>query len=113
MGAVKPTAYDLSRYQRLIGVEDGRVTGKFLVLGGLRRNASYVTTVEVTAWYDDEHRNGMVFYSDDFTVKAEKGEVGFPRVPSDNHRALVEELADEFKAAVLAVAREFERGWAR
>jgi len=103
-------AYDLSRYQRLIGVEGGRVTGKFEVVGGLRkREELWITTVDVVVWHDDEHHSGIVFYSNDFTTSVKDGEVGKPVARGENKQAVVESHWDDFVAALLAVADEFER----
>lgn len=98
--------YDLSRYQRLVGVEGGLVTGTFAVLlpvGGRDRTV-WVRTHDVTVWHDPEHRSGRVLYSGDLTGSVQGGVAEISehmigaRVRDD-----VLAVKDEMKAALVAV----------
>lgn len=58
-------AFDMSRYQRLIGVSDGPVTGTFKVSPPLHSGHGTVESHDVVIW--DEDRGGLVLHSNDMT----------------------------------------------
>jgi len=100
-------AFDLSKYQRVIG-SDGRVSGSWKVLGGVGRDPEhlYITPIDVTV-YDETRSWGRVFYSGDFTLTVQDGvvELSGPRDESKMHD--IRDAQTEFDATVLMVADVF------
>lgn len=96
-----PKAFDMSKYQRIVGVSDGRISGKFAVLLPVGEGkGAWVTPIDVTI-YDTDRRFGIVFYSDDFTANV--GEfVSIGRVTASKRHDL-DEVREELEATLLAV----------
>lgn len=102
-------AYDMSRYQRLIAVENGRVTGTFKASWSLRHRPEEVLIhpVDVTVW--DEHRHsGRVLHSgDDLTAWVRSGEVEIPEhMIREAVKFDVLDAIDEMKLALRLVAEK-------
>ena len=101
------SAYDLSRYQRLIGVDGGRVTGTFWAttpVGGKDRS-TIVETVDVLVWHDDEHTSARVLRSGDLSASIQDGDVDLRlHMIADDRRADVQDAWDEMVDALSAVA---------
>lgn len=106
-------AYDLSRYQRLIGVESERITGTFKVLlpvGG-RRATVHVTPVEVRIWDSPEKHSGRILHYPDFTAFVDGEDVSIPlHMVNSDKRADVQEAMDELERVLLAVAERAKEG---
>jgi hypothetical protein len=67
-------AFDLTRFQRLVAVEGGLVTGTFAVMPATRaERESWVKAYDVVLWSDDEHSSGLVLYSNDLTCAVRDG----------------------------------------
>lgn len=102
-------AYDMGRFQRLVGVESPRVTGMFRVLSMKdEREESLVWPIEMTIWMgpkSDRRNWGRTYGPDDFSAIVKHGEVNLDpeQVPKDK-RAEVEDALDDVKAAILAAA---------
>ena len=103
-------AFDMSKYQRVIGSE-GRVSGKWCVSGGVGRNPDhlYVTPIDVTV-FDETKSWGRVFYGGDFTLTVEDGVVEFSGPRNVSKMADIEECRAEFDVTVLLVARAYFLG---
>jgi hypothetical protein len=97
----------MSQYQRVIGVSDGRITGTFHVIGLDRDRETWVTAHDVVI-YDEGHRFGRVFYSDDLkgSVKDGIAELSKHMITSDK-LADVEEVWDDMLAVLVAVVEVF------
>ena len=97
--------YDMSRFQRIIAVEGGRVTGLFHVLS-TKRGDYHVKPIDVTIW-DDDRISGRVLYSGDLTAFVEGGEVDIPphMIRREKHADVLEAMGameSAVRAAVLA-----------
>lgn len=68
------TAYSMTRFHKLIAVENERVRGTFAVLLGKPGRPSWVKPFDVTVYDDESHRLGRVFYSDEMTGSVVNGE---------------------------------------
>lgn len=103
-------AFDLSRYQRLIGVDAGRIQGEFYVLGGVTSEKVWIRPINLTIW--NEHRTaGRVFYSNDFSASVEGDKVNLPkRMITPSLLADVEDVWDELMVVLVKVAEAFEEG---
>lgn len=98
-------AYDMGRFQRIVGVEAPNISGKFMVLGGMEDRATIVWPIDATLWFDGR-RWGRVYHSEDFSADVKHGATDFsPKdVRDEKKRAEVEELIDELRAVIVAVA---------
>jgi hypothetical protein len=100
-------AFDMSRYQRVIAVDAGRITGSFHVSGHSRERASWVTAHDVTVW-DEGHNGGRLYYSNDLTGSVEHGVATLSKhMVSSDRLAEVEEVWDDMLAVLVAVVAEF------
>ncbi len=102
-------AFDLSRFQRIIAVE-GRIHGKFAVLGGTRVGAVWITPIDVTI-EDESRTSGLVFYSDDFSASVRDGvaEVS-KRGMRPNHLAELESVEPMLLDLLVMVAQAYNGG---
>lgn len=102
MGETK--AYDLGRFQRLVGVDGKRVSGTFMVLSAKNSRQMWVTTVDVVVW-DEGHNSGRVLHSQDLTASVQDGEADLhERSIASNKVDDVLDVWDEMKAALVAAA---------
>lgn len=97
-------AYDMSRFQRVIGT-DGRISGKWCVLGGVGRDPDrlIVQPIEV-AVYDEARSGGRVYYSGDFTVVVAGAMVAFSGPRNESKMFDIDDASHEFEIALRAVA---------
>lgn len=108
-GNTKPPvkAYDLSMYQRVIGVEGSRVSGQFKVLTMRDGSEGWVSAIEVTVW-DEDRRSGRLLYSNDLNASVKGGEVKLSKhMVASNKLADVEAVWDDMIAAILAAFEAF------
>jgi len=107
-------AFDLSKYQRVIGSE-GRVSGSWKVLGGVGHDPErlYITPIDVTL-FDETKSWGRVFYSGDFTLTVEGGVVALSGPRDESKMYDIRDAQAEFDATVLLVAEAFRKSvdWA-
>ncbi|QDZ15794.1 hypothetical protein [Humibacter ginsenosidimutans] len=103
----EPHAYDMSQFQRIIGVENGRVTGLFHVLS-TKRGDYHVKPVDVTVWDDNEHHSGRVLYSSDLTAFVRDGDVDIPphMIATEKHADVLDAMG-AMEAAILAATEAF------
>lgn len=100
-------AYDMTRYQRIIGVSDGRITGSFHVNGTDDRREVWITAHDVVI-YDEGHHYGRVFYSNDLTGSVKDGVAKLSKhMVASNKLAEVEDVWDDMLAVLVAVAEAF------
>lgn len=103
-------AYDMGRFQRLVGGESERASGMFRTLSMKDdRNETLVWPIDLTLWMGEEgyrRRWGRTYGPDDFSAKVKDGvvELDPQRVPATK-RAEVEEVLEELKALILAVSQ--------
>lgn len=103
-------AFDMSRYQRVIAVDEGRIRGTFHVSGSDQAKTTWVKAHDVVIW-DEGHRAGRVFYSNDLAGSVTGGNAELskhmvnPRLLPD-----VEDVWEEMLAVLAAVVEEF---WAK
>lgn len=102
-------AYPLSRYQRLVGISGGLVTGTFKVLRARVGDRAWVETVDVTVSDDEDHRSGIVLYSGDLTASVENGVADLRdyMIHPDTKRAAVLAAEDAMRAALVGAAAQF------
>jgi hypothetical protein len=101
------SAYDMSRYQRIIAVDSGRITGKFEVTARDRESEAWATAIEVTVW-DENRYSGRMLYSNDLTGSVKDGVAKLSKhMVGSNKLADVEEVWDEMLAALVAVVAEY------
>ena len=97
-------AYDMSRYQRIVSVEWGRVSGSFKV-SRTDDQSALVIPIDLMI-YDEARWCGRVFDSGDFAASVEGDTVSLGRVePSKKFDA--EDAIDDLTAAILAASRAF------
>lgn len=102
-------AYDMSEYEKVIGVSDGRITGNFVALVpttiDMKDRRIWITAFDVVIW-DEAHRSGRCFYSNDMkgSVIGGKAEIS-KRMISPDRLADAEEVWDDLLAVFEAVAR--------
>lgn len=105
----EPHAYDMTRFQRIIGVDGGRVTGLFHVLS-THVGDYHVQPIDVTVWDSDDgdHTSGRVLYSGDLTAFVKDGVVDIPPhlVSSAKHDDVLGAMG-AMESAVLAVTKAF------
>ena len=99
-------AYDMGRFQRIVGVEAPRITGMFRVLSMKdEREETLVWPLDMTIWFDNKHW-GRTYDADDFTAKVKAGVVNLDANDvRDSKRAEVEEVIEELRAVILAVSK--------
>ena len=103
----EPKGHDMSRYWRLVSVENGRVTGTFWIDAPGKRGRQTVNAVDVTVWADDARTWGRVVK--DMTAFIEGGEVSIsPHMIAEQVRDDVLSQIDAMKAAVLAAVNAVE-----
>lgn len=97
-------AYDMSRYQRVIASE-GRITGKWCVLGGVGRDPDrlIITPIEVTV-YDEARSGGRCYYSGDFTVVVAGAMVAFSGHRNESKMFDIDAAFSEFEMTLRLVA---------
>ena len=101
-------AYDMSEYEKVIGVSDGRITGSFVALVPAHRTKRdrriWITALDVVIW-DEGHRSGRAFYSNDMkgSVLDGKAEIS-KRMIAPDRLADAEEVWDELHRVFEAVA---------
>lgn len=100
-----PRAYDMSRYQRLIGVSDGPVTGTFKVSPPIRDGHTTVESHDVVLW-DEYHNGGLVLHSDDMTCFVDDGVASLAYYNTDKEADILAAWPD-IKLAVEAAAAVF------
>lgn len=105
-------AYDLGRFQRIVGVEGPRVRGNFIALATADGQTIHVSPIEVKIW-DEGHHSGRIIRPDDMTafVKPD-GEVDIPKhMLRENTRYDIEDAWDEMVSAVRLVAQAAQFEW--
>lgn len=111
VSAEEVKAYDLTKFQRLIGVDSKRVTGKFMVLGfpdRAERNGLWISAIDVVVWSEDKSW-GQGLTLNDLTTLVEEGVEPDLSIREENRNATVAEVRDEMIAALRAVAAEYLR----
>ena len=103
-----PKGHDMSRYWRLVSVENGRVTGTFWVDAPDKRGRRSVKAVDVTVWADDARTWGRAVT--DLTAFLDgDGEVDIPpHMIREQVRDDVLAQIDAMKAACLAAVNAVE-----
>jgi hypothetical protein len=104
----EPHAVDMSRYQRIIHISDGRVQGDFRVMPNTRNDTIWVDPIEVTVW-DDINNSGIVIYTNDvrsIPVKDGHADVRASLVHGRKDADIEDALA-EFETAVVLAAAAF------
>ena len=102
-------AYDLSKYQRIIGNDGSRIQGNWHTLIN-KRGEVLITPIEVTFW-DEGRYSGRIFYPRDLTawIRADDT-VDIPKhMVTESKWAEVEDAWDELVAVIRAVAEEARR----
>jgi hypothetical protein len=101
--------YDMSRYQRIVGVESDRISGKFYILRSDEESA-WVHSLDVTVWGDETRRFGRLLYSGDLSAQVKGGAARLSKhmVASDK-LADVEDVWDEMLTVLVAVAEVFPK----
>lgn len=99
-------AYDLGRFQRIVGVDAPNISGNFRVLSLKdERQEHLVWPIEVTLWFDSR-RWGRTYISEDFSARVKNGETDFTAkdVRREDKRAEVQELEEELRQVIVAAA---------
>jgi len=101
-------AFDMSEYEKVIGVSDGRITGNFVALVPTTRDGKdrriWITALDVTIW-DEDRRCGRCFYSNDMKGSVLNGVAEISkRMIAPDRLADAEEVWDELLAVFVAVA---------
>lgn len=103
-------AFDLSRYQRLIGVESERIRGNFYALSTEVGGRIWIYPTNVTIW-DERRLTGRTLFSGDFAASVRSG---LPRISkhmiNPSLLAAVEDVWDEMLAVLVLVTETFEAG---
>ena len=104
----EPKGHDMSRYWRLVSVENGRVEGTFRVDAPNKRGRRIVKAIDVIVWADDARTWGRVVT--DLTAFINKdGQVDIPpSMIGEQVRDDVLAQIDAMKAACLAAANAVE-----
>jgi hypothetical protein len=105
-------AYDMGRFQRIVGNEGTRVSGMWRVLSLKREGEDehLVLPLDVTIWMGadgDEHRWGQGVRAEDFSADVVDGVVQLDpdRISDKNKRAAVLDHLEQMRETILAVAR--------
>jgi len=103
MGDVR--AYDMSRFQRIISTDGGRIRGSFRALTtGKHGDEVLIWPIEVTVEFDGGTW-GQMLYSHDMTATVRGQEVDIPKhMIAERKLATIEDAWDDMTAALLAVA---------
>lgn len=102
-------AYDMSRYQRVIGTE-GRISGTWIVLSARGRDRVCIRPYDVTI-YDETHRSGRILGRDDLLAWVRGDEVDVPKhMVRDHVRDEVDEVWNELTELLKLIARAFVNG---
>lgn len=105
-------AYDMGRFQRIVGVEGPRVRGSFRATSTKKGDKVHVSPIDVTI-YDEGHNSGRIIRDDDLIafVKPD-GEVDIPKhMLRENTRYDIEDVWDEMASAVRLVAEAAQFEW--
>lgn len=103
-------AFDLSKYQRLIGVESDRIRGNFYALATKPGERIWIHPTDITIW-DEHHLSGRTLYSGDLSGSVEDGVATISKhMVNSSKLADVEDAWDEMLAVLVLVAETFEAG---
>jgi hypothetical protein len=100
-------AYDMSKYQRVIGFDGDRISGTFHVLASSDDSEAWVKPIDMQIW-DEGHRSGRILYSNDLTASVLDGEADLrEHMIASNKLADVQAVWDEMKAALVTIVEAF------
>lgn len=104
-------AYDMSKYQRLVGVDGRLISGTFAVSMPLGEDrAAWVKTHDVVIW-DEGHHSGRCLYSNDLTGSVKDGVASLSKhMVAERIRPDVEDVWDDMLAVLVAVVEAAQRG---
>lgn len=100
-----PVGHDMSRFWRLVSIENGRVTGTAWVTRPTDKGEQHVKAVDLVVWSDDQHHTGITV--SDLTAFVRDGVVDLPRHMIQGPewvQAEVWDQVDAVKAAMLAAS---------
>ncbi|WP_405373344.1 MULTISPECIES: hypothetical protein [unclassified Microbacterium] len=101
-------SFDLSRYQRIVGVESVRISGNFYALATGHGERIWIRPTDVTIW-DEHHHSGRNLYSGDFAGSVKSGLASISKhMVESSLLADVEDVWDEMLAVLVLVAATFE-----
>lgn len=102
-------AYDMSRFQRVIGT-DGRISGTWIALQSRSERDIHIKPSDVTI-YDETHSYGRVLGRDDLLAFVRDGEIDVPKhMISERIRPEVEEVWEELIELLALIAQAFIDG---
>lgn len=99
--------YDMSKYQRIIGVDEGRITGTFYAIGLEPDRDVWVKPVDVVIW-DEGHHSGRVLYSGDLSASVRDGVAKLSKhMVKTSLLPDVEEVWDEMLQVLVSVVETY------
>jgi len=102
-------AFDLGKYQRLVGFDGGRITGNFAVLLSPKGKESWVRAHDVVIW-DEGHHSGRVLYSNDLTGSVKDGVADLSKhMISESKLADVEDVWEQMMEVMVACVEAARR----
>ncbi len=106
-------AYDLGRFQRIVGVEGPMVHGNFTALSTRDGSDTIVQPLEVTIYHDESHHSGRILTFGELTAWVHPdGSVDMSKHSiREDKLAEVESVWDEMVAAVRLVAEAAKFEW--
>lgn len=104
---IETRAYDMSKYQRVIGFDGDRISGTFHVLASSGDSEAWVKPIDMQIW-DEGHHSGRILYSNDLTASVLDGEADLrEHMIASNKLADVQAVWDEMKAALVTIVEAF------
>lgn len=103
---IRPMAHDMSRYQRLIFVEGGSVTGKFKVSPPLHEGGHGEVEANGVVLWDEDSDSGLILHSNDMMCFVDDG-VAELAYCNSNKEAAILAAWPHIKLAVEAAAAAF------
>lgn len=102
-------AYDMSRYQRVIGT-DGRISGTWVALDGRRDRNELIVKPHNVVIYDETRTFGRVLTEPDLTAWVRDSVVDIPKhMIAERVLYDVEEVWNEMSALMLLVEEAYRR----
>ena len=103
-------AYDMSRYQKVIG-SDGRISGTWVALDGQRDRNELIVKPHNVVIYDETRTFGRVLTEPDLTAWVRESVVEIPKhMIAERVLYDVEEVWDEMLALMLLVEEAYRSG---
>lgn len=102
---IEQKAYDMGRFQRIVGVEGPRVRGSFIAHATNEDDRIHVSPFDVTIW-DEGHLSGRIIHHEDLLAFVDpEGTVDIPKhMLREDKRHDIEDVWDEMVSAVRLVA---------